>query len=83
MNNESKIIIPHQSFKKAKDNTTKIDELHCCICNTETNQRTKRFDNTRSIFYHLHEFHGKDPRLKFALEILNSVSIAIEVGMLK
>lgn len=79
----TEVNIPHHSFKKAKDNRTKIDDMRCFICGSETHQRTKRFDNPRSIFYHLHEFHGDDPRLKFALEILNSVSIAIEVGMLK
>jgi len=75
-------IIKAHSFKKSKDNRIKIHAIFCPICKNITNNRTKRFDNTRAVFYHLHEFHREDPKLKFALKILDHISNAIEMEML-
>lgn len=79
-----------QQFPNCSSNTTKIHgNLHCGKCREERRKGIiKRFDNTRSLFYHLMKHHsGMDkesyPKLEDCIEQLQQISNAIVTGVLK
>jgi len=65
-----------------------IGNLHCWKCKSERKGKFKRFDNCRSLFWHLIKHHsGMDrkstPTLKVCLDMLDVLSVAVSVGVIK
>ena len=79
-----------EQFPNCSSNTIEIHgNLHCWKCRAERRRgKIKRFDNTRSLFYHLIKHHsGMDkqsyPKLEDCIEQLQIISNAIVLGVLK
>ncbi len=86
----SSSLLHKQQFPNCSSNTTEIHgNLHCWKCREERRKgKIKRFDNTRSLFYHLMKHHsGMDkesyPKLVDCISQLQQISNAIVIGVLK
>lgn len=65
-----------------------IGNFHCWKCKSERKGKFKRFDNCRSLFWHLIKHHGgmdrkSTPTLKVCLDMLDVLSVAVSVGVIK
>ena len=57
--------------------------VYCPYCESFNNNRTKRFRNTRSLYYHLREFHRNQNGIDFVIRILQSITYGKQIKMIK
>ena len=72
----------------SQDRTIIEGRLFCSKCKAETNRTTKKFNNCRSLFYHLISMHSgtdktEQPTLDEAIWRLQNISNEIQLGGLK
>lgn len=70
-------------FLKSYQDNYSLDGVYCTYCKCLSCNKTKRFKNTRSLYFHLKQFHSEEITIDVVIEILNSVSKARQIGMIK
>ena len=79
----TRVLNKPEIFKKSFQDKGVLNDLKCSYCSSITLNKTKRFSNTRSLYFHLKQFHAQESTLNTVLEILNFVSKARQIGMIK
>lgn len=72
----------------SQDRTIIEGILHCWKCKVQTNRATKKFNNCRSLYFHIVSLHsGIDeltrPTKDECIERLQNISNEIQIGVLK
>lgn len=75
-------IIKPEALKQPFQDKVDFSGVYCPFCKTYTNNRTHRFKNTRSLWFHLKEFHRYENGIVLVLDVLQQVSVARQLGMI-
>lgn len=77
------VVIKPKRFKKSFQDDHDFSGVHCLFCEKNTNNKTKRFKNIKSLYYHLREFHRNEVEINFVMNLLQQISIARQLEMIK
>ena len=73
-----------QLLTPAQRNRICLEFMACGFCVRDNDShKAHNFKNTSSLFHHIHQVHNDEPNLEFVLEILEHLSYASQLGMIK
>ena len=77
-------IFKTQFLTPAQRNRIEFEGLYCIFCKRDNDShKAHNLKNTSSLFHHIHQVHNDEPDLEFVLEILEHLSYANQLGMVK
>ena len=77
-------IFKTQFLTPAQRNRIELEGLYCIFCKRDNDShKARNLKNASSLFHHIHQVHNDEPDLEFVLEILEHLSFASQLGMIK
>lgn len=77
------LIFNPEKLSWAYQNRLNVSCLHCPFCKSRSNQKVKRYNTTRSLYYHIRLEHKNETRVDFIISLLHNLSFALELKMIK